>query len=197
MARMRLNVVLALALLPVGCLDNGGSDDSSGPTAVMSGATGSGAGDGFEGALLTYPNGHPLSWATDNQAVIDLEDEVATIVNNHRVAIGKPALVHMIPMRRCARGHSNHMRGASHDFFSHDNPEGDDPFQRMQKNGISYILAGENIAVGYITAQSVFDGWMASPGHKANIENGAFLRTGVGYQSGGPWGTYWTQIFAN
>ena len=190
--------VSLLALLPVGCLDDGSSDGGSSAGVVKSGGTGSGAGDGTEGPSVTYAqNGHPLNWLTDNQAVIDLEDDVHDIVNNHRVSLGLGALIHVIEIRRAARGHSNHMRGASHDFFEHVNPEGDEPWDRMTKNSIPWTVAGENIAVGYTTPQSVFDGWMASPGHKENIERSVFTRTGIGYQSGAPRGTYWTQLFAD
>lgn len=39
------------------------------------------------------------------------------------------------------------------------------------------------------------DGWMNSPGHRANIHKPAFTHIGVGFAGGGPSGTYWTQLF--
>jgi len=40
--------------------------------------------------------------------------------------------------------------------------------------------AGENVAYGYPTGASVvWDGWMKSPGHRANILNGIYRRIGV------------------
>lgn len=185
------------AFVPLSCLDTGGGEESESPGGVESGGTGSGAGDGTEGKTLSYSNGHPLNWLTDNQAVIDLEDRVHELVNNHRTALLKPQLVHMLGMRRCARGHSFHMRGASHDFFDHTNPEGDEPWHRMTKNAIPWLKAGENIAYGYTTPESVVSAWLASEGHRRNIEDGMYTRTGIGYQSGAPRGTYWTQIFAD
>jgi uncharacterized protein YkwD len=122
-------------------------------------------------------------------------------VNAHRVSIGRSALVHDPTMRSCARGHSRHMRGDYHPFFAHTNPEGQAPWDRMTANGISWMAAGENIAAGYSTPQSAFDGWMNSSPHRANIESTSWSRTGVGYQPGsgtnGDYSTYWTQIFAN
>ena len=44
----------------------------------------------------------------------------------------------------------------------------------MREFGISYRTAGENIAMGYQSAQSVVNGWMNSPGHRANILNPSF-----------------------
>ena len=58
--------------------------------------------------------------------------------------------------------------------------------------GITYRTAGENIAMGYATPQAVVNGWMNSPGHRANILNASFTRIGVGYVADG---NHWTQMF--
>lgn len=55
-----------------------------------------------------------------------------------------------------------------------------------------YSTWGENIAVGYPSATSVFNAWMASSGHRANILNPAYTRTGVGYVASGYW---WCEQF--
>ena len=62
----------------------------------------------------------------------------------------------------------------------------------MRAFGLAYRTAGENIAMGYPTPQSVVDGWMNSEGHRKNILNPAFTVIGVGYVSDGK---YWTQMF--
>jgi uncharacterized protein YkwD len=55
---------------------------------------------------------------------------------------------------------------------------------------------GENIAAGYATPQDVVAGWMASPGHRANILSPRFTEIGIGLADGAaPYGTYWTQEF--
>jgi uncharacterized protein YkwD len=36
---------------------------------------------------------------------------------------------------------------------------------------------------------------MNSPGHRANILTPGFTHLGVGFEGGGPAGTYWTQLF--
>ena len=78
--------------------------------------------------------------------------------------------------------------------FSHTRPNGQDPFTALKEFGVSYSAAGENIAYGYSTAQSVMNAWMNSPGHRANILNGRFTQIGIGvYQSNGVY--YWTQEF--
>jgi uncharacterized protein YkwD len=55
---------------------------------------------------------------------------------------------------------------------------------------------GENIAGGYPTADAVVAGWMASPGHRANILSPRFTEMGVGrVTAAGTYGTYWAQEF--
>jgi len=64
-------------------------------------------------------------------------------------------------------------------FFDHNNPEGQTPFDRMQKAGINYVTAGENIAINTnVNAAEV--AFMNSPGHKANILNTTYTEVGVG-----------------
>ncbi len=192
---MQRTILLAMSLFAFtqvgGCGDD--SDDGGG---------GGGGGGGSESATLTYPNGHPLNWISSDPTTLTNEDQVLTLTNNHRVSLmpPAPALVHDLLMRQAARGHSRHMRGDIHDFFAHLNPENDQPWDRLTKNGVVWTSAGENIAAGYPDATSVFNAWLASPGHRANIENAGYGRIGVGYSPGGGgsgYSTYWTQKFAN
>ncbi|EFL37669.1 conserved hypothetical protein [Streptomyces griseoflavus Tu4000] len=39
------------------------------------------------------------------------------------------------------------------------------------------------------------EGWLNSPGHRANILKADFTHIGVGFAGGGRAGTYWTQLF--
>ena len=55
---------------------------------------------------------------------------------------------------------------------------------------------GENIAAGDLTAEAVMQGWMASPGHRANILKPEHQEIGVGVETGtGPYTIYWVQVF--
>ena len=96
-------------------------------------------------------------------------------------------------MRTAARRHSADM--AEHDYFSHTGRDGSSFVDRLADAGYPRRhAAGENIAYGYPTAESVVDAWMASTGHRNNILNCDALSTGVGlaYQGRTP---YWTQEF--
>lgn len=78
-------------------------------------------------------------------------------------------------------------------FFAHDNPDGQTPFDRMSAAGISYESAGENIARGQKTGGAVFTAWNNRSGHKANIENSGYTHHGLGYIEDGH---YWTHVCA-
>ena len=56
-------------------------------------------------------------------------------------------------------------------FFPHTSPTYGSPFKMMESFGIRFSAAGENIAYGQRTPAEVMNGWMNSPGHRANILN--------------------------
>ena len=63
-------------------------------------------------------------------------------------------------------------------------------YNQFEEVGLSYLSGGENIAYGYPTVESVMNGWMNSPGHKANILTDAYTHVGLGFYNG-----YWVQQF--
>lgn len=78
--------------------------------------------------------------------------------------------------------------------FSHTRPNGSSFSTALKEQGISYRRAGENIAWGQRSPEQVMEGWMNSPGHRANILGESFTHIGVGYyQENGV--NYWTQLF--
>lgn len=121
-----------------------------------------------------------------------LEKQVFELVNDVRAERGLPPFQWDEKLARSARKHSQDMVDRS--FFSHTNPDGESPFDRMREAGISYRAAAENIAAGQPDAASVLDSWMNSPGHKQNIL-GNYRYLGVGVAFGGDHRVYYTQNF--
>lgn len=77
-------------------------------------------------------------------------------------------------------------------LFAHQQPDGSDPLNSVI--GFGYMAAGENIAYGFSTPESVMEAWMNSDGHRANILSTDFQYIGVGcYLENGAY--YWTQTF--
>ena len=138
---------------------------------------------------LIYPN-QILHIPLTDVAVTSYEQQVADLVNAERAKAGLPALKLNWELSRVARIKSQDMHDKK--YFAHQSPTYGSPFDMMKKFGISYRTAGENIAQGYATPQSVMTGWMNSPGHRANILNSSFTQIGVGYFKDG---NYWTQMF--
>jgi hypothetical protein len=87
---------------------------------------------------------------------------------------------------------------AQNNYFSHDDtPIGRTWSQRISDCGYNHgTWIGENIAAGYSSAASVFEGWKNSPGHNSNMLSTNFTAIGIGrYQGGGTFGVYWTTAF--
>ena len=80
--------------------------------------------------------------------------------------------------------------------ISHTRPNGSSCYTVINEMGIGYMTAGENIASGYGSANSVSLGWKNSPGHYSNMISEDFAKIGVGvYKLDGTY--YWVQLFTN
>jgi uncharacterized protein YkwD len=124
----------------------------------------------------------------------DLEARMLELVNKERVAAGLKPLAPDAELREVARSHSSDMFARG--YFAHDTPEGDDPFDRMREAKVSFVTAGENLALAP-TVQVAHRGLMNSPGHRANILHKDFGRVGIGIMDGGIRGVMISQEFRN
>jgi len=122
------------------------------------------------------------------------EQQMFSDVNKQRIDQGLPTLTYDTHLQVLATEHSNDMfkRG----YFSHYTPEGKSPFDRMDKAGIIYQYAGENLALAPSTTLAM-QGLMNSPGHRANILSPNFHKIGIGVIDGGIYGKMYTQEFTN
>lgn len=106
----------------------------------------------------------------------DLINEVYEITNNYRSLVGVPSLTLDFSLVEAA---SIRVKELS-DSFSHTRPNGSSCFTVLSELGISYGTAGENIAAGYSSSQSVMEGWHSSSGHYQNIISSKFKKIGIG-----------------
>jgi uncharacterized protein YkwD len=123
----------------------------------------------------------------------DLAAEVVSLVNAHRAKLGLAALVVSPTLTAAATWKARHM--AAYSYMDHSDPG--PPVartmgERFAACGYTQATSGENIAAGYATAQAVVDGWLNSPGHRANIERPEYRSTGAG-AAGAP--LSWSQTF--
>ncbi|MBB4893693.1 uncharacterized protein YkwD [Streptomyces olivoverticillatus] len=119
--------------------------------------------------------------------------EVLALTNAERASAGLPPLSPDTRLSAAAQAHSTDM--AVRDFYSHTSPEGREPWDRAAAAGCPHRAIGENIACGQRSPSEVVEGWMNSPGHRANILKPDFTHLGIGFAGGGRAGTYWTQLF--
>lgn len=108
------------------------------------------------------------------------ESRVFELMNTERIENNLDPLRINEQLVLAAEYHSQSM--ANDDFFSHQGINGSTPFERMIDEGYSYQAAGENIAAGFTTPESVVEAWMGSSGHRANILSSDFTEVGIGHQ---------------
>ena len=108
---------------------------------------------------------------------------------------GAPALLWNDALGEAAQSHSRAM--ANGNFFSHLDRDGLTPGDRAELAGYEGGTVGENIAAAQDSPERVLQGWLASPGHCANLMNPAFSELGAAYGSDpkSDAGIYWTALF--
>lgn len=124
----------------------------------------------------------------------DAEERMLDLVNGERSRAGLRPLVADERLREVARAHSLEMFQL--DYFSHDSPNTGSPFDRMRAAGVSFIVAGENLAYAP-DVEVAHQGLMNSPGHRANILRAEFGRVGIGVIRSLAQGSMFTQDFTN
>jgi uncharacterized protein YkwD len=135
-----------------------------------------------------------------------LEKKIHQGVNQERKKCSLPPFAWDDRLAKVARAHSKDM--ATRDYLNHNNPEGEEPMDRVRKNGFvearDFVMVAENIfkidtvreirtytgAAGtnreiiYNPPESVVrqcvSGWMKSPGHRKNLLNGQLEAEGIG-----------------
>lgn len=121
-------------------------------------------------------------------------EEMLALVNKEREKLGLKPLVWREDLAKVAQKHSRDMW--ERHYFGHINPDGEDPFNRLDKSGVKYKNAGENLAVAPSTPIA-HEGLMDSPGHRENILRPEFGHIGIGVIRNGLYGAMYTQLFSD
>lgn len=117
------------------------------------------------------------------------------LTNSARIQRSLPLLKWDDATRDTARKHSEDM--AKNHYFSHTNLAGQSPFDRMTEDGISFFIAGENLAYGQYSSIFAHEGLMNSPGHRENIVKPEFGYLGIGTAFNEEEQPYYTAKFFN
>jgi uncharacterized protein YkwD len=126
----------------------------------------------------------------------EIEAEFHDAVNAYRGERHLIALERDAALDEVARAHSEDMVRRA--FFSHENPDGSNPVDRIQATGRDdFTLAAENVGLTNRANpnQEILHGWIASPLHRRNLDTPPFNRTGVGIARAPDGSWYYTQLY--
>jgi hypothetical protein len=127
--------------------------------------------------LLVAPSARVLGYAS-NITISDL----LTQTNQERAKVGLPALQLNAKLNQAASLKAGNM--FSENYWAHVSPSGIQPWYWFTQAGYTYTYAGENLAKDFATTSGVMQGWMNSPGHKANVLNASYADVGFAVQNG-------------
>lgn len=129
---------------------------------------------GMISATLKNPVGRVLDYATSMSI-----SQLLASTNTERSSDGIPKLSLNSKLTAAAQAKAEDM--ANRNYWSHNTPEGEAPWIFPANQNYDYQKLGENLAAGFTDAQSTVNGWMGSPGHKANMLDTAFTQVGFGF----------------
>ncbi len=99
------------------------------------------------------------------------------LVNLERKADGLEVLEYSGRLTQAASRHAMDMAG--HDSCSHQMSDGEKFYQNVFESGYPASEVGENLAIGYATAEETFECMLSSPEHRHNIMNSHFTHIGA------------------
>lgn len=141
--------------------------------------------------------GHLRDWQAEGRVLLEEINRIRATARQCRdkTFAAAPPLTWNATLASVAEAHSRAM--ANGNFFSHLDRDGRTPGDRAELAGYTGTPIGQNIAAALDRPRRVVDGWMASPGHCANLMSPHFSELGAAYavdpQSDA--GIYWVGMF--
>ena len=182
----RIGCIPSASARPYGTSANTGTTGAGTVTPSPNQGAITGAGAGTTGAGTTGGG------TVGSGAMSSDESRILQLVNAERAKAGAKALSSSSDCTKLARMKSQDM--VDNNYFSHQSPTYGSPFDMLKSNNVSYMYAGENIAMNQ-SAEAAFRAWMNSEGHRKNILNPNFTELGVGIAPKGNGSYIYTQLF--
>jgi uncharacterized protein YkwD len=95
-------------------------------------------------------------------------------------------------LHQAAGAHTNDMVSTGR-YLGHTGSDGSTAQDRIDRVGYAWRQLAENAAAGQYSPAEVVEGWMNTPGHRANILNPKLEEIGIGFSLDTNGGTYWIQ----
>jgi uncharacterized protein YkwD len=182
---------------------NGGDNQRwNGPVTTTSPAPTSSPAPTNSAAPTTSAAPSPAPTTSAPEAMSSMEKQAFDAVNTQRTSNGCAALVIDSSLQKAAHDYAVEMVTTHH--FSHTSTSGLSPTDRAKAAGYTRGGVGENAMMGFKgdpngAVNNPTYGWMSSTGHRANILNCNYVRTGMGYDPGNIDPNYadgsWIQVF--
>ncbi len=147
-----------------------------------------------ETGSLTSTLNKVTQFSSNQAAILSKEQQMVNYINQARREAGLSALQVNSQMTMVARAKSKDM--AVNRYFSHTSPTYGSFTDLLKHYGITYRIAGENLAWNTSgSVSSAHNNLMNSPGHRRNILGPDFRYVGVGVYVGNDGRHYFTQLF--
>lgn len=104
------------------------------------------------------------------------------MLNQERESLGLNSLAENDQLEKAAFLKAQDM--LQKDYFSHQSPEGKSPWYWIKATDYNYQYAGENLAIGFLDSQEVYQEWKNSPSHNANLFNPNYKEIGIAVLKG-------------
>lgn len=171
-----------------------GNDRLDGGTGTDSGTGGTGSDTYYS---VTENNNGSLSTNYSTTGDGALLREIVRLTNLERTSRGLNPLTFDSTLNTVANRYASTLHRInqfSHECSGHNTPS---VGGRLDANLVEHTAYGENLYWSSIksTAAQVVQGWMNSPGHRANILSSTFTRIGVGMAGDALKGYFFTQVF--
>lgn len=111
-----------------------------------------------------------------DELTVPIVNDLWVATNNERAKAGLSQLNLSPVLSSAAQAKCDDM--VIRDYWSHNTPDGKEPWVFLKNVGYDYRLAGENLGYGFATGSDQVAGWMDSPTHKANIVNPSYVDIG-------------------
>lgn len=113
---------------------------------------------------------------TLNDKLTFLPESLLELTNVKRIEAGLRPLLINEKLNESARLKAEDM--VNNSYWSHNAPDGTEPWVFFDKVKYGYSWAGENLAKGYSTGSAMVAGWMISPLHKDNLLSTKYREVG-------------------
>lgn len=120
------------------------------------------------------------------------EEKTLKLINDYRKKNGLEELKIYSKLQKAAEIKAKDI--VENQYFSHNSPILGTPFELMNKTGVYYNVAGENLA-GNISPEKAVEAWINSTEHRENILEEKYTYTGIAVIESPVYGKVFVQIF--